>query len=160
MKKLLTTALFALTLAGCGQQAEEAPAPKPLDTSMQKPPVADPTQPVASGNTPAAADIAAVADAYRRSRASGAPQEVHPRLDYPPYRSSVLRMHVAATAQGQGVGTYAVGQVADEAKRRGFEALYAVWEPGELGPSAFFTAIGFEVVGETEFGDQIGRRAL
>lgn len=62
MKKLLTTALFALTLAGCGQQAEDTqPAPKPLDTSMQKPPVADPTQPVASGNTPTAADIAAAA---------------------------------------------------------------------------------------------------
>lgn len=78
----------------------------------------------------------------------------------PEYRSSVLRMHVAATAQGQGVGTYAVDQVAEEAKRRGFDALYAIWEPGELGPNAFFTAIGFEVVGETEFGDQIGRRAL
>ncbi len=76
------------------------------------------------------------------------------------YRCSVLRMHVAATAQGQGVGTYAVGQVAEEGKRRGFEALYAIWEPGELGPNAFFTAIGFEVVGETEFGDQIGRRTL
>lgn len=76
------------------------------------------------------------------------------------YRASVLRMHVAGTAQGQGVGTYAVDQVADEAKRRGFEALYAVWEPGELGPTAFFSAIGFDVVGETEFGDQIGRRTL
>ncbi|WP_344342751.1 GNAT family N-acetyltransferase [Agrococcus versicolor] len=76
------------------------------------------------------------------------------------YRCSVLRMHVAATAQGQGVGTFAVQQVADEGKRRGFDSLYAVWEPGELGPAPFFTAIGFEVVGETEFGDQIGRRVL
>lgn len=76
------------------------------------------------------------------------------------YRCSVLRMHVAGTAQGQGVGTFAVQQVADEGKRRGFDSLYAVWEPGELGPTAFFTAIGFDVVGETEFGDQIGRRIL
>ncbi|QCR19977.1 GNAT family N-acetyltransferase [Agrococcus sp. SGAir0287] len=76
------------------------------------------------------------------------------------YRCSVLRMHVAATAQGQGVGTYAVDQVAAEGKRRGFDALYAIWEQGELGPEPFFTAIGFEVVGQTEFGDQIGRRPL
>ena len=61
MKKLLSTTLFALVLTGCGQQPEQAQAPKPLDTSEQKPPVADPTQPVSSGNTPAAADIAAVA---------------------------------------------------------------------------------------------------
>ena len=61
MKKLLSTTLFAFVLAGCGQQPEQAQAPKPLDTSEQKPPVADPTQPVSSGNTPAAADIAAVA---------------------------------------------------------------------------------------------------
>ena len=76
------------------------------------------------------------------------------------YRCSVLRMHVAGTAQGQGVGTFAVQQVADEGKRRGFDSLYAVWEPGDLGPAPFFTAIGFAVVGETEFGDQIGRKAL
>ncbi len=53
---------LAVLLAGC----EQPPAPpaekvQPLDTSEQKAPVADPSQPVASGNTPAAADIAAVA---------------------------------------------------------------------------------------------------
>ncbi|WP_415847040.1 thioredoxin family protein, partial [Stenotrophomonas indicatrix] len=34
---------------------------QPLDTRPTEPPVADPSEPVASGNTPAAADIAAIA---------------------------------------------------------------------------------------------------
>ena len=54
------TVLIMSMLAGCGKAPEPA-APLPLDTSVQKPPAADPSQPVASGNTPAAADIAAVA---------------------------------------------------------------------------------------------------
>lgn len=57
---LLLAALAAALLAGCGK-APPPPPPKPLDTSVQKPPSADPTQPVASGNTPTAADIAAAA---------------------------------------------------------------------------------------------------
>ena len=54
--------LLTVALAGCNQPS--APAPEkvqPLDTSEQKAPVADPGEPVASGNTPAAADIAAIA---------------------------------------------------------------------------------------------------
>lgn len=54
--------LLTAALAGCNPPPAAAPAEvQPLDTSEQKPPVADPRQPVASGNTPAAADIAAVA---------------------------------------------------------------------------------------------------
>ncbi len=53
---------LAVLLAGCSQPpAPPAEKVQPLDTSEQKAPVADPSQPVASGNTPAAADIAAVA---------------------------------------------------------------------------------------------------
>lgn len=54
--------LLTVAVAGCSQPA--APAPEkvqPLDTSEQKAPVADTSQPVSSGNTPTAADIAAVA---------------------------------------------------------------------------------------------------
>ncbi|PPU94171.1 thioredoxin family protein [Xanthomonas albilineans] len=65
MNKTMWTALaLMLALGACDKNAPppDAPAPaKPLDTSVQKPPVADPSQPVASGNTPAAADVAAAA---------------------------------------------------------------------------------------------------
>ncbi|KLD77862.1 thioredoxin family protein [Xanthomonas hyacinthi] len=64
IKTIGRAAALMLALGGCGKGAapepEQAPA-KPLDTSVQKPPVADPNQPVASGNTPAAADVAAAA---------------------------------------------------------------------------------------------------
>ena len=55
--------LFLGVLLAGGSLPPAPPAEKvqPLDTSEQKAPVADPSQPVASGNTPAAADIAAVA---------------------------------------------------------------------------------------------------
>ncbi|KAF1686687.1 hypothetical protein B1992_07205 [Pseudoxanthomonas broegbernensis] len=54
---------LALLLAACA--GEEPPAvsgpPLPVDTSPQKPAVADANEPVASGNTRAAADVAAIA---------------------------------------------------------------------------------------------------
>jgi len=64
MKLLFGTLPLLLTvaLAGCNQPPPAKPEKvQPLDTSEQKAPVADTSQPVASGNTPTAADIAAVA---------------------------------------------------------------------------------------------------
>ncbi|HBK47362.1 MAG TPA: disulfide bond formation protein DsbD [Xanthomonadaceae bacterium] len=62
MNRTMLAALLTAALAACGQQpAAEPEAPRPLDTSVQPPPSADPTQPVSSGNTPAAADVAALA---------------------------------------------------------------------------------------------------
>ncbi|MGE8233519.1 MAG: thioredoxin family protein [Stenotrophomonas sp.] len=54
--------LLSVALVGCNQPPAAKPEKvQPLDTSEQKTPVADTSQPVASGNTPTAADIAAVA---------------------------------------------------------------------------------------------------
>ena len=53
--------IVAVLLAACSPSAPTAAPAQPLDTTEQTPPVADPSQPVASGNTPAAADVAAVA---------------------------------------------------------------------------------------------------
>ena len=62
MKRLFGGWLVGVALVACTQQQAQAPQPvQPLDTSEQKAPVADPSQPVSSGNTPTAADIAAVA---------------------------------------------------------------------------------------------------
>ena len=61
MKTLWSPMLLAGLLAACSPSAPTAAPAQPLDTTEQKPPVADPGQPVASGNTPAAADVAAVA---------------------------------------------------------------------------------------------------
>ena len=49
---------------------------------------------------------------------------------------------------------------AQEAKRLGFDSVYAVWEEDELGPGDFFRAVGFEVIGENEFGEAIGRKSI
>ncbi|UNK56385.1 thioredoxin family protein [Pseudoxanthomonas daejeonensis] len=55
--------LVAMLLSACGGQEAPPPSgpPLPVDTTPQKPVVADTSERVASGNTPAAADIAAIA---------------------------------------------------------------------------------------------------
>jgi hypothetical protein len=61
--RMIPAALLALLLAACGGEEPPPPSgpPLPVDTTPQKPPVADASEPVVSGNTPAAADIAAIA---------------------------------------------------------------------------------------------------
>ncbi len=53
----------AALISACSQQPPPTSAEptQPLDTRPTEPPAADPSAPVASGNTPAAADIAAIA---------------------------------------------------------------------------------------------------
>lgn len=75
-------------------------------------------------------------------------------------KAALWRIHVEADAQGMGVGRFAVDALADEARRRGFERLTVVWAPGEAGPEQFFKAVGFEVVGETPYGEKLGALAL
>lgn len=62
MKAAAMSMIVTGLLAACSPSSAPTAAPaQPLDTSEQKAPVADPGEPVASGNTPAAADIAAIA---------------------------------------------------------------------------------------------------
>ena len=76
------------------------------------------------------------------------------------FRSCVWRVNVAADAQGRGVGRFAVHALAEEARSRGFERLTAIWEPGDEGPEQFFLRVGFTIVGQTQYGENIGALAL
>jgi len=78
----------------------------------------------------------------------------------PEFQSCLWKINVAATAQGSGVGKFAVWALADEARARGFDQLTVIWESGEHGPEKFFTHIGFGIIGETQYGEKIGALAL
>jgi GNAT superfamily N-acetyltransferase len=76
------------------------------------------------------------------------------------FRSCIWRINVAASAQGLGIGKFAAHALADEARSRGFDRLYVIWEPGEDGPEQFFLHIGFVVIGQTQYGENIGALEL
>ncbi|WP_255447588.1 GNAT family N-acetyltransferase, partial [Schumannella sp. 10F1B-5-1] len=71
-------------------------------------------------------------------------------------RAALWRINVAAEAQGSGVGKFAVHALADEARKRGFSRITVVWESGQEGPEEFFKAVGFTVIGETPYGENLG----
>lgn len=75
-------------------------------------------------------------------------------------RAAVWRVEVADGAQGMGVGRFAIKSFADEARARGFERATVVWGTGEGGPEEFFKAVGFQVVGQTPYGDNVGALQL
>lgn len=72
------------------------------------------------------------------------------------FRACIWRINVDAEVQGKGVGRFLTRALAEEAKRRGFDRITVLWEPGELGPEKFFHRVGFVDVGETQYGDVIG----
>ena len=83
-----------------------------------------------------------------------------PDSDLPEFRSCIWRINVAADAQGAGIGKFAVHALAEEARHRGFDQLTCIWEPGDDGPEAFFLRIGFEIIGETQYGEKLGALKL
>jgi diamine N-acetyltransferase len=50
------------------------------------------------------------------------------------FRCGIWRLNVAADAQGRGVGRFAGGAVAEEARRRGNSRLTVLWEIGRTVP--------------------------
>ncbi|WP_309064666.1 GNAT family N-acetyltransferase [Microbacterium sp.] len=71
------------------------------------------------------------------------------------FRSVLWRINVDADDQGRGVGRFAVEALIDEARRRGVDHVNVIYEAGEGGPEAFFRRVGFEPVGETEYGEVV-----
>lgn len=83
-----------------------------------------------------------------------------PDDEHEEFRSCIWRINVNADAQGLGVGKFAVLALADEARSRGFTRLTVIWEPGEDGPEQFFLRVGFVVVGQTQYGENLGAMEL
>lgn len=71
------------------------------------------------------------------------------------FRGGIWRLNVADEAKGRGVGRFAVEQVRDEARRRGYEQITVLWNPAEDGPEQFYLRVGFEKSGEL-FGETVG----
>ncbi|WP_159502333.1 GNAT family N-acetyltransferase [Microbacterium sp. 18062] len=76
------------------------------------------------------------------------------------FRSVLWRINVDADEQRRGVGRYAVENLIAEARERGMDHVDVIYEAGEEGPEAFFRSVGFEPVGETEFGEVVARIVL
>ena len=76
------------------------------------------------------------------------------------FRNCIWRGTVAGDVQGTCVGKFAVYVLAEEARERGHSRLTALWEPGDEGPEAFFLRVGFTIVGETQYGENIGALEL
>ncbi|WP_213815962.1 GNAT family N-acetyltransferase [Glaciihabitans sp. dw_435] len=83
-----------------------------------------------------------------------------PDAEHEEFRSCIWRINVSADAQGRGVGKFAVMGLADEARNRGFEQLTVIWEPGEDGPESFFLHLGFTIIGQTQYGENLGALKL
>jgi diamine N-acetyltransferase len=82
--------------------------------------------------------------------------------DYPDeeLRSCLWAISVSGSAQGSGVGRFAIDAVIDEARARNLPVLSVMWEDATGGPGEFFTRIGFVDSGETAYGDRIGVLSL
>ena len=75
-------------------------------------------------------------------------------------RCCVWRVSVSASAQGKGVGRFAIEAVMEEALRRGFDHLSVLWQAGDEGPGNFFRKLGFIETGQSGYGDVIGSLPL
>lgn len=62
--------------------------------------------------------------------------------------SGLWRLNIAADAQGNGYGRFAVAAVCDEIRARGGTQVYVSWEPRAGGPEPFYLKLGFRPTGD------------
>jgi diamine N-acetyltransferase len=74
------------------------------------------------------------------------------------FRCGIWRLNVAADHQGRGVGRFAVDEVAQEARARGWDRMTVLWARGADGPEGFYLRCGFEPTGEVLFDQVVGAR--
>ncbi len=67
--------------------------------------------------------------------------------DQDPFKSGVWKLLVDEKHQRKGYGTFAVGVVAEEARRRGQDSLSVFFHPGPEGPEGFWLRCGFTKTG-------------
>jgi diamine N-acetyltransferase len=71
------------------------------------------------------------------------------------------RLLIDGTQQGKGYGRRAIGLVCDYVRTRpGASELLTSWMPGDHGPERFYRKLGFELTGEVEDGEVVGRLRL
>ena len=65
-----------------------------------------------------------------------------------------------AEHQGKGYGRFAVGELCQEARRRGHHRLTVSYHAGEHGPEDFYRRLGFNPTGEYNEGETVADRIL
>ncbi|WP_441249255.1 GNAT family N-acetyltransferase [Kitasatospora sp. McL0602] len=75
-------------------------------------------------------------------------------------RAGLWRLNVGAEHQGRGVGRFAVEQVAEELRRRGWERLTTSWHVADNGPEPFYRRLGFRPTGEMTGDEVVGELDL
>jgi diamine N-acetyltransferase len=83
-----------------------------------------------------------------------------PEHEIAAFRAGIWRLNIAAGQQGRGYGAFAVGQVAQEARRRGVSRITVLWLPGDGGPEGFYLRQGFRPTGEEMDGEIVGELLL
>lgn len=71
-------------------------------------------------------------------------------------RSGLWRLNIAADAQGNGYGRFAVEAVCGEIRARGGTQAYVSWQPRAGGPEKFYLKLGFRPTGEQSGGETVG----
>jgi diamine N-acetyltransferase len=76
------------------------------------------------------------------------------------FHSYLWRLNIGAEHQGRGYGRFAVGQLCQEATRRGHRRLTVSYHAGGHGPEAFYQRLGFHPTGECNEGEVVAERIL